>query len=77
MVPGVLALVGASVGYGAMRNQVKNLKIDVDKLDDLAPKVSRIDERTLNTDSAVREMKGQVDRLVDHMLNERRRTGNA
>lgn len=59
------------MGYGGLRQQVRNLKSEVDKVADLEPKVTRIDERTKNTDQAVRDMRGQINRLVEHVITRR------
>lgn len=69
--PGGAALVGVAMGYGGLRQQVKSLKADVDKIGELEPKVTRIDERTKNTDQTMRDMRGQLNRLVEHVITRR------
>lgn len=69
-VPGILALIGASIGYGRLLQRLATLERDVGKVQDLSDKVTRIDERTLNTDRQLGEIKGDIDRLVQNLIEE-------
>lgn len=71
-VPGVLALAGAAVSHGRTQARLKAVEKDVQTAKDLGEKVARIDERTIATASSVKDIKGNVDRLVEHLLTEPR-----
>lgn len=71
-VPGVLAAAGVLVSHGRNTQRLNAVEKDVETAKALAEKVGRIDERTVATDKSVTEIKGDVARLVDHLLNEGR-----
>lgn len=70
-VAGLVALLGAAVGYGRLQSKITTLERDVAKLSDLGDKVSRIDERTKNTDDNVKDLKTSVQDLTNALLNGR------
>lgn len=69
-VPGILALIGASIGYGRLLQRLTTVERDLTKVQDLSDKVTRIDERTLNTDRQIGEIKGDINRLVENLIEE-------
>lgn len=66
---GVLGLLGAAVGYGRLQQRLLTVEHDVGKLGDLTSKVSRIDERTKNTDVNVRDLKESIGDLTRALLS--------
>lgn len=68
---GVIALLGAAVGYGRIVQRLEAVEKDVEKLGDMKSKVEVIEERTKTTNEMVREVKHSVDRLVGKMMEER------
>lgn len=67
-VSGVVALAGALVGYGRLQQRLNTVERDLAKLSELSDKVTRIDERTKNTDENVRELKGSMQELTSALL---------
>jgi hypothetical protein len=68
--PGVIALVGAAIGYGQLKQRLVEVEKDTAKIADYGEQLARIDERTRNTDSAVRDMRGDVARLVETLVTD-------
>lgn len=68
VVPGLLGLLGAGVGYGTMRQKVTDIEKKIDHVDQYGERIARIDERTKSTDSKVDHVSAKVDRLVERFL---------
>lgn len=76
---GVLGLLGAAAGFGAMRQRLLRVEKDVSRMDQdlaelrqVATKVAVIEERTKNIDEAVKVAAGKLDTVVAHLLDESR-----
>lgn len=71
-VPGLAALVGVAVSHGRQVQRLDAVERDVQTVKNLGEQVTRIDERTKNTDKNVSDMKADVSKLTDHLLEEGR-----
>lgn len=67
-VPGVLALVGAAVGYGRSMQKIKTIEVETRPIVRITQQIARIDERTKGTAEQVKDVKAQVDRIVERFL---------
>lgn len=67
-VPGVLALVGAAMGYARLQQRMIAVEKDVEKVGEIEKKVAAIDERTAGQEKNIDHIRDQVDRLVIHQL---------
>lgn len=67
-VSGIVALLGAAVGYGRLQARLNTVERDVSKLGGLSEQVGRIDERTKNTDENVKDLKESVKELTSALL---------
>lgn len=68
LMPGVMGLLGAAVGYGSMNQKVRNLEEKIKPISEFSDQIGRIDERTKSTDRKVDGVKDQVDRIVERFL---------
>ena len=68
-IPGLVALVGAAVGHGRTMQRLATVERDVSDVRDLKSQVTRIDERTLNTDRNVTSMKDDLATVTEHLLS--------
>lgn len=82
-IPGVVALIGASVGYGRLQTRVSavehaldgegGVKAKIDSLDQRLGAVSgtmqRLDERTAFTQATVSKMDGKMDTILSSVVN--------
>lgn len=71
-VPGLLALLGAAVGYGRLTQRLATVETKMTKVENLANDVARIDERTLNTAKGVEAIDGKLTVVTEHLLSEAR-----
>ena len=71
-IPGVLALFGAAISHGRNAQRLDSLEEDVKKVVQLKETVGRLDERTKRTESDVKEIKSNVNLLVQKMLDDGR-----
>ncbi len=76
ILPGMVALLGAAVGYGSMRARMAQLEKDMEPVKKLAQDVARIDERTQLTQANVKDVKGSVERLVERFIDGEHRSFN-
>lgn len=71
-IPGVLALIAASVGYGRLVQRIATMERDVAEVKKLSDRVTAIDERTKNMKEDVADVKDAVGKLVDRFIDEGR-----
>lgn len=75
----LLAGAGGFFGYGklsarmtSVEQQNRDLKVAVEKLGDIKVSVATIEERTRNTDEAVKGQAGDLREITKHLLDEGR-----
>jgi len=71
--PGVMALIAAAISHGKLMQRVLAVEETQRRMADAVAAVAAIDERTKNSARQITDIKAQVDKLVDRMLDERRR----
>lgn len=69
-VPGVLALLGSAVAFGRLQQRLTDVEKSVERLKDLADKVTRIDERTYHTGTDVADIRQNVKALTEALLRQ-------
>lgn len=67
--PGLVALIGAAIGYGRLQARLSNVERDVEKLGTLADTVTRIDERTKTTASSLEKIETGLSRVSDWIMS--------
>lgn len=68
--PGILALIGVAVGYGALRQRVKTVEEQLKELLKLPTLIATIEERTSNMNMNVNSLNGKIDSFLGVTLNE-------
>lgn len=68
--PGLLALIGVAVGYGALRQRVKAVEDQLKELLKLPTAVAIVEERTWNINNNVNAMNGKIDGFLSAAVND-------
>lgn len=68
--PGLLALIGVAVGYGALRQRVKSVEDQLKELLKLPTAVAVVEERTWNINNNVNAMNGKIDGFLSAAVND-------
>ena len=76
-VPGVLALIGAGVGYGRLSQRVSDMERALDgssgltaKMTTVSTQVARMEEKQVATTRQLDTIDTKIDRLVDRLLDD-------
>ena len=70
--PGVLALIGAAVGYGRLTQRLVTVERDVRDLKTIATDVAVIGERTKNMAESTNAIQQSVNSITSYLLEEKR-----
>lgn len=68
--PGLLALIGVAVGYGALRQRVKALEDQLKELLKLPTAVAIVEERTWNINNNVNAMNSKIDGFLSAAVSD-------
>lgn len=68
--PGMLALIGVAVGYGALRQRVKAVEDQIKELLKLPTAVAIVEERTWNINNNVNAMNSKIDGFLSVAVSE-------